>query len=98
VTTSDKQDAGMMHNAWLVLVGEQRSSKEFLMTNSARHKVLRRGQTDTFSLSTRHLGTLSKCLLGAVERDDKPLGGLDGRQAQWHCHQITVTDTATGDK
>ena len=98
MTTSDKQDAGMMHNGWLVLVGEERSSRELIMANSARNKVLRRGQTDTFSLTSRNLGTLQKCILGAVERDDKPLGGLDGREAMWHCHQVVVTNAATGDK
>ena len=98
MTTSDKQDAGMMHNAWLVLVGEQRPSKEFIMENSPRNKILRRGQVDTFTMTSRYLGPLTKCLIGAVERDDKPLGGLDGRQAMWHCHQVVVKDTGTGDK
>ena len=42
VTTTDKKDAGMLHNAWLILEGDQRSSKEFVMENSAKNKVLRR--------------------------------------------------------
>ncbi len=42
VTTSDKKDAGMIHNAWLILEGEQKSSKEFVMENSVKSKVLRK--------------------------------------------------------
>ena len=57
-----------------------------------------RGQTDTFTMVSRNLGKLEKCVLGAVERDDKSLGRVSGHDGQWHCHDITVTDTATGDK
>ena len=42
VTTTDKKDAGMIHNGWLVLEGDQRSSKEFILENSTKTKVLRR--------------------------------------------------------
>ena len=87
-----------MHNGWLMLVGEQKTSKEFIMENSARTKILRRGQVDTFSFTSRNLGTLEKCILGAVERDDKPLGGMDGREAMWHCHSVVVKNSVSGDK
>ena len=42
VTTTDKKDAGMIHNAWIILEGDQRSSKEFIMENSAKTKILRK--------------------------------------------------------
>lgn len=42
VTTTDKKEAGMTHNAWLILEGDQKSSKVFLMENSAKNKKLRR--------------------------------------------------------
>ena len=42
VVTTDRQDAGTQHNAWLILEGDERSSQEFLMENSSRHKILRR--------------------------------------------------------
>jgi len=42
VLTSDRQDAGTQHNAWLILEGSERSSEEFVMKNSSRNKILRR--------------------------------------------------------
>ena len=42
VTTTDKKDAGMMHNGWVILEGDTRASKEFILENSAKNKVLRR--------------------------------------------------------
>ena len=51
VLTSDRQDAGTQHNAWIILEGDERTSQEFLMENSSRHKILRRYD----SVSTRHL-------------------------------------------
>ena len=48
---------------------------------------------------SKNLGRLERCIVGAVERDDKPLGrDAEGRDAMWHCHGITVTDRATGDR
>lgn len=74
INTSDKKDGGMMHNAWLILEGEKKKSKEFLMKNSAVHKVFRKGNTDTFTMEGRYLGKLTRVILGAVQREDKPLG------------------------
>ena len=42
VTTTDKKDAGMIHNAWIILDGDLKSSKEFVMENSSKKQVLRR--------------------------------------------------------
>lgn len=42
VTTSDKKDAGMIHHGWLILEGDKKSSKEFVLENSAKKKILRR--------------------------------------------------------
>ena len=42
VSTSDKKDAGTIHNAWLILEGDQRSSKELIMENGSRNKILRK--------------------------------------------------------
>ena len=48
---------------------------------------------------SRNLGQLKHVLVGAVEREDKPsVKGVEGKEAKWHCHEVTVTDTATGDK
>ena len=42
VITSDKKDAGMIHNAWIILDGDIKSSKEFVMENSSKKQILRR--------------------------------------------------------
>lgn len=63
-----------MHNAWLIIEGEKRKTKEFVMKNSPVHKVFRKGNTDTFTLDGRYLGKLKRVILGAMQREDKPLG------------------------
>lgn len=74
ILTSDKKDGGMMHNAWLIIEGTKRKTKEFFMKNSPVHKVFRKGNTDTFTLDGRYLGKLKRVILGAMQREDKPLG------------------------
>ncbi|XP_064633987.1 lipoxygenase homology domain-containing protein 1-like isoform X3 [Lineus longissimus] len=99
INTSDKQQAGMIHNAWLILQGELRNSEEFVMENSAKNKILRRGQTDSFKLPCKNLGKIKKCILGAVEREDRPIpDDAEGRDVMWHCHDVTVIDTNLGNK
>jgi len=56
VITTDRQDAGTQHNAWLVLEGSERSSQEFVLQNSSRYKILRRSVTEESS-SQRHQWT-----------------------------------------
>lgn len=63
-----------MHNAWLIIEGTKRKTKEFVMKNSPVHKVFRKGNTDTFTLDGRYLGKLKRLVLGAIQREDKPLG------------------------
>jgi len=72
--TSDKKDASMFHNAWLILEGDKKKSKEFIMKNSPQRQVFRKGNTDSFTMEGRYLGKLKKCIIGAVQREDKPLG------------------------
>ena len=76
IVMSDKKEGGMMHNAWLILEGDKKKSREFLMKNSPVHKVFRKGCSDTFTLDGRYLGKLKKVILGAVQREDKPLGKI----------------------
>ena len=59
-----------------------------------------RGQTDVFMMVSKNLGKLQRCVLGAVEREDKPLSKTDSgpRDASWHCYEVLVRNTATGDK
>lgn len=63
-----------MHNAWLMLEGDKKKSKEFIMHNSAVHKLFRKGNTDTFSMEGRYVGKLKRVILGAMQREDKPHG------------------------
>jgi len=50
VFTTDREDAGTQHSAWLILEGDERTSSEFLMENSHRNRILRRYT----SSSTKH--------------------------------------------
>jgi hypothetical protein len=96
VLTSDRQDAGTQHNAWLMLEGDKyKMSTEFVMENNSRQKILRRGQENSFSMVSRNFGSLTKCYLGLVENDNIATTAKD---SQWHCDKITVTNTDSGDK
>ncbi len=44
------------------------------------------------------MGDLRRIILGHEERRDYPLKNHDGREAQWHVANITITDTSTGIK
>ena len=57
-----------------------------------------RGNVDHFSFQSPGLGDLEGCTIGAYEREDRPLGDVEGREAQWHCFEISVTDSAKGKK
>ncbi|XP_059150632.1 lipoxygenase homology domain-containing protein 1-like isoform X2 [Physella acuta] len=96
VTTTDKQEGGTIHNGWLVLEGKLGTSKVFRLENNAHNKILRKGTTNNFSMPSKNLGQLQKCIVGAYEREDRPLDDAEGRAAMWHCHEIVVTDTSTG--
>ncbi|KAL8614278.1 hypothetical protein ACOMHN_007616 [Nucella lapillus] len=96
VTTADKKEGGTIHNGWLILEGSKSTSKAFVLNNSAQNKILRRGQTDNFSLSSHTLGKLEACIVGAFEREDRPIQDADGREASWFCHEVVVTDTSSG--
>ena len=44
-----------------------------------------RGNVDHFSFQSPGLGDLEGCTIGAYEREDRPLGDVEGREAQWLC-------------
>nr|KAI8760088.1 lipoxygenase homology domain-containing protein 1-like [Biomphalaria glabrata] len=96
VTTTDKSEGGTVHNGWILLEGKQGSSKIFHLKNSPQNKILRKGTTNNFSFPSKPLGKLQYCFVGAYERDDVRLEDTEGRAAMWHCHEIAVTDSATG--
>ena len=42
VKTSGKQEAGTIHNGWIILEGKREASKVFKLENSAANKILRK--------------------------------------------------------
>ncbi|XP_048241483.1 lipoxygenase homology domain-containing protein 1-like isoform X2 [Haliotis rufescens] len=98
VTTTDKKEGGTIHNAWLILEGSRKTSKPFHIENSPQNKVLRRGQTDNFRMTSAALGKLESCIIGAYEREDRPITTSEGKEGSWHCHEVVVTDTTGGGK
>ncbi|XP_053384453.1 lipoxygenase homology domain-containing protein 1-like isoform X6 [Mercenaria mercenaria] len=98
VKTSDKKEGGTIHNGWIILEGKKRTSKIFRLENSATNKILRKGNVDHFTFPSAPLGELERCIVGAFEREDRPLGDAEGREAEWHCFEISVTDAAKGKK
>ncbi|XP_077979346.1 lipoxygenase homology domain-containing protein 1-like [Glandiceps talaboti] len=97
VVTGDKRDGGTQHNAWIVLEGNNRTSREFMMENSARNKILRKGDTDEFKYTTRAVGDIETILLGHRERDDLRAKG-SGRDLEWYCYEVTVLNDVTGER
>ena len=59
VLTADKKNAGTRNSLYLMIVGDNKSSKVFTLKNSSRKPKLQRGQTDSFQVATFPLGTLN---------------------------------------
>ena len=57
-----------------------------------------RGQTSNFVFTSSALGKLQCCILGAFEREDRPIGEVEGKEGKWLCDQVVVTDGTTGDR
>ena len=95
--TSDKQNAGTTQNAWIVLEGEERKSQEYVIENSAKNKVLRRGQTDTFKFVTKRLGSLTHVTIGHRRREGSTVKGT-GKETGWFLHELIVSAQQSGEK
>ena len=52
LVTADKKGAGTSNSVYLVLLGQDGSSKTFYFKNSSRSPKFQRGQTDTFQVAT----------------------------------------------
>ncbi|CAF2355156.1 unnamed protein product [Rotaria sp. Silwood2] len=98
VVTSDKQNAGTTQHGWIVIEGNKKRSEKFYMKNTPRRKILRGGQTDTFTFECRPLGEIRRIILGHEERPEYPLKTYEGREAKWHVAHITITDPSTNTK
>ncbi|XP_063398724.1 lipoxygenase homology domain-containing protein 1-like isoform X1 [Mytilus trossulus] len=97
VETSGVDEAGTMHHGWIVIDGEK-GTKKYKMHNSKVDKKLRRGTTNTFTFTCKPLGKLRSVTVGACEREDIPVGNANGKEAQWLCKNLSITDTISGDK
>ena len=95
--TSDKKNAGTTQNAWIVLEGEERKYQEYSAENSAKNKVLCRGQTDTFEFANKILGNLTHVTLEHRRRQGSVVK-VTGKETGWFLHQVIVTKPGTGKK
>ena len=59
VVTADKKHAGTSNDLYLVVVGDQGVSREFVTRNPSRGPKFQRGQTDSFQVATPALGQLT---------------------------------------
>ena len=60
--------------------------------------LINRGDTDTFKFTTRNVGTIDSILLGHREKGEGQRPKGSGRDVDWHCHEVVVTDTSSGAK
>ncbi|XP_030851144.1 lipoxygenase homology domain-containing protein 1 isoform X2 [Strongylocentrotus purpuratus] len=98
ITTTDKRDASTTQNAFVILEGDRRTSREFLMENSPKRKILRRGETDNFKFTTRTVGKIDSIIVGHKERGDGSRPEGQGRDVDWHCHEVVITNSSDGSK
>ncbi|CAF4076836.1 unnamed protein product, partial [Adineta steineri] len=93
-----KQHAGTTQHGWIIIEGNKKRSEKFYMKNEPHIKILRGGQTDTFTFECRSLGELRRIILGHKERPEYPLKTYEGRGAMWHVAHVIVTDPSIGVK
>lgn len=95
ILTSDKQQAGTTQNASLMLEGENGSSKQLIIDNNPSKKVLRRGQTDNFTMKSKQLGPLTHVILSHLTKKGANIKGT-GKETGWFVHEVIVDNEDTG--
>ncbi|KAF6302998.1 lipoxygenase homology domains 1 [Rhinolophus ferrumequinum] len=80
-------------NVWLILEGRKNRSKEFLVENSGRQRVFKKGTTDTFEFDSVYLGDLAAVCVGHLARNDR---FIPKRELVWHVKTITITEMEYG--
>ncbi|XP_074196129.1 lipoxygenase homology domain-containing protein 1 isoform X4 [Rhinolophus sinicus] len=80
-------------NVWLILEGRKNRSKEFLVENSGRQRVFKKGTTDTFEFDSVWLGDLAAVCVGHLARNDR---FIPKRELVWHVKTITITEMEYG--
>ncbi|XP_066103488.1 lipoxygenase homology domain-containing protein 1 isoform X2 [Saccopteryx bilineata] len=76
-------------NVWLILEGRKNRSKEFLVENSGRQRVFRKGTTDTFEFDSVYLGDIAAICVGHLAREDR---FIPKRELVWHIKTVTITE------
>jgi lipoxygenase homology domain-containing protein 1 len=95
VFTADERDAGTKHNAAIVLIGEEGSTKEKLLESTSERTVLRRGQEDTFIFKTGSVGSLKKIYLSHLT--GLGYSSMRGSESDiWKCSHVVIKDMSTG--
>lgn len=95
--TSDKHNAGTTQNAWIVFEGTDGKSKEYLIENSVKNKVMRRGMTNTFKFFVKPVGKLTYITVGHRKRDGGTITGT-GIETGWFLHEVCVESVETKEK
>ncbi|KAM8782294.1 lipoxygenase homology domain-containing protein 1 isoform 1-T1 [Rhynchonycteris naso] len=80
-------------NVWLILEGRKNRSKEFLVENSGRQRVFRKGTTDTFEFDSVYLGDIAAMCVGHLARNDR---FIPKRELVWHIKTVTITEMEYG--
>ncbi|KAM9102483.1 lipoxygenase homology domain-containing protein 1 [Sarcophilus harrisii] len=82
-------DSDTRENAWIVLEGRKDRSKEFLIENSPRHRVFRKGTTDKFEFDSIYVGDIAALCLWHMPREGQR---MPPREILWHVKTITITE------
>ncbi|XP_068933675.1 lipoxygenase homology domain-containing protein 1 isoform X3 [Petaurus breviceps papuanus] len=82
-------DSDTRENAWIVLEGRKDRSKEFLIENSPRHRVFRKGTTDKFEFDSTYVGDIAALCLWHMPREGQR---MPPREIFWHVKTITITE------
>ena len=95
VSTADKKNDGVSNSLYLVLVGDQLSSKTFSLKNSTKRPKLQRGQTDIFQVATPPLGILRSIRVAHCPRRrhrDAESAEVGNSGGSWYLFQIVLTN------
>lgn len=79
----------------MILEGENGSSKQLIIENNASKKVLRRGQTDKFTMKSKQLGPLNHLILSHVIKKGGNVKGT-GKETGWFVHEVIIENEDTG--
>ena len=89
VTTADKKSAGTSNSLYLVLLGQDGSSKTFYFRNSSRNPKFQRGQTDCFQVGVASVGPFTSLKVAHCPRKKARENG-DEDKSSWYLFHIIL--------